>query len=53
METQRNPKRRKAGFSSFRYETSQPGEPGEPVILSEAKNLACFAGNGDPSLRSG
>jgi hypothetical protein len=24
-----------------------------PVILSAAKNLASFTGNGDPSLRSG
>jgi hypothetical protein len=38
---------------SFTCETSQSGEPGEPVILSGAKNLACFTGNGDPSLRSG
>ena len=27
--------------------------PGESVILSGAKNLADFTGNGDPSLRSG
>jgi hypothetical protein len=41
------------GSSGFRCETSQSGEPGETVILSEAKNLAGFAGTGDPSLRSG
>jgi hypothetical protein len=41
------------GSSGSRCKTSQSGRPGESVILSEAKNLACFAGNGDPSLRSG
>ena len=37
----------------LRCKTSQSGRSGESVILSEAKNLAYFAGNGDPSLRSG
>ena len=43
----------KVGSSGSRCKTSQSGRPGESVILSEAKNLAYFAGNGDPSLRSG
>ncbi len=41
------------GSSGSRCKTSQSRRSGESVILSEANNLAYFAGNGDPSLRSG